>query len=283
MATADGFLANDTSAVGGLNAESGCTNCDPFLSENPLKISWPAPAFALTWNQPWGHVQLHGSLQDTYIDDGHFLDQSFIGGGGGASGDFHVPSLGNKDDVGWNVHLGQGETRTDADGSPSSYFPGLVSNFGGPSAGCYGAQTAAALGLATMTSATTFTNPTTCVTGGTSTLTAANAALVKFFEPTNWGSNVWYQHWWTPTVRSTFDLGFEGENLPITLTGINGATTSTTTGGYNNQEGQAVANLIWSPVPFVDTGFEFFYGYRRTAVKTSGTEVGLDYSFIMKF
>jgi hypothetical protein len=42
-------------------------------------------------------------------------------------------------------------------------------------------------------------------------------------------------------------------------------------------------NLIWSPVSFIDTGFEFFYGQRLTVLQQRGEVSLLDYSFKVKF
>ena len=215
-------------------------------SENPLKNEWPQPAFALTFNQPWGHVQAHGDFQETYLDDGLFLDKSFFDYGGGLSGDFRLPALSAKDDAGWSAFGGQGDLVDN--GSPASWFTdSVVSNFGG--AGMYGA-----VGVP---------------------LTAANESLLRFQVPTDWGGNIWYQHWWTPTVRSTINYGYVQQNLSTSLLAGNN--------DYNHSETLALLNLIFSPVPFVNTGLEAFYGNRHTIAGKIGNEYGIDYSFIMKF
>jgi hypothetical protein len=272
-ATSAGLLANDTEAVLGTStaAFDGCTDCQVWLSENPLKNEWPALAAALTWNQPWGHIQAHGSIQDTYFDDGLGLSTSLIGGGGGLSGDFKVPMIGAKDDFGWNVHAGIGDHPFNGDGSPSSYFASIQTNFGGPGSGCYGALASDGL-FSTSGSGKPAENPTGCTKGGLA------PGLVATQTIGNLGADIWYQHWWTDVLRSTVNFGAESEGLNMSLIGLNPLTE-----GYNQLEELGLANLIWSPVPFVNTGFEFFYGIRRTVVKTSGTELGLDYSFIMKF
>jgi hypothetical protein len=233
-------LATDTA---GVPAASGA------LVENPLKNEWPEPAFALTFNQPWGHVQAHADMMETYLNDGLGLNQSFLGGGGGFSGDFKLGAMGGgKDSIGWSGWAGKGDLVDN--GSPANWFaPSVVSNFGAP--GMYGHA-----GVP---------------------LTAANAALLSFQVPTEMGGNIWYQHWWTPVVRSTFDFGYAQQNLSSALLAGAGLTT------YNHSEKLAIANLIWSPVPFVNTGFEFFYGNRTTVNYHTGDEIGLDYSFVMKF
>ena len=265
MGTPDGEIANDTAATG-LTAVVGCTNCDKGLSENPLKNEWPAPAFALTFNQPWGHLQLHGALHEIYLDDGLGLNRSFLGGGGGASGSFNLPALGAKDNLGWSAHAGQGDFQFNGDGSPGDYFPSLVSNFGGPGAGCYGAAAAipGVIGA--------------CVPAP-GVATSPSSVIVQV--PTNWGVDVNYQHWWTPTVRSTINYGYQYEDLNAALLGVTGPAGEGNF--YNKYETLALANLIWSPVPFVDTGFEFFYGNRGTLGGKFGQALGLDYTFVMKF
>jgi hypothetical protein len=253
MGTPSGEIANDTAAVGAITATStksgdGCTNCNATLASDPLKNSWPAPAFALTFHQPWGHIQLHGAFHEIYIDDGAGLNRSYLVGGGGASGSFR---LWGKDNFGWSVHGGAGDFQFSGDGSPGAYFPSLFTNYGSASAGCYGAAVA-------------------CVPAA-----PTSPASVRFSVPTNVGLDGNVQHWWTPTVRSTLNLGYEHENVDTALVGA--------TDTYNSTEVLGLANLIWSPVPFVDTGVEFFYGYRRTAASHSGDAYGLDYSFVMKF
>jgi len=265
--SAGGPVANDTEGVGAIGI-IGCNGCEEWLSENPLKNEWPDPAFALTWQQPWGHLQLHGALHDTYLDDGAGLDRSYLGYGGGFSGDVHpFASFGwLKDDVGFNAQAGQGEGHYAASGSPSSFFEDIATNFGGPGSGCYGA---APTEVGSM-------NPLGCAATG------HNASLVAVALPTEFGAEAWIQHWWTPTVRSTADFGFEHQDLDMNLIGF-----STLTDGLNKTEELAHVNLIWSPVPFVNTGLEFFWGRRVTVAhdptSNYGTEAGLDYDFIMKF
>jgi hypothetical protein len=280
MATSAGLIANDTAAVG-TTAIVGCTDCQSWLSENPLKNEWPAIASALTWNQPWGHLQLHGAFHDIYLDDGNGLNRSYFGGGGGISGNIALASIGSKDNLGFSLHAGVGDFQFNGDGSPGSMFPSLVSNFGGPGSGCYGALNSN--GTLSTTTGATASNPTGCGTIAPNAiaiphLTAATAALVAVQVPSNLGADVNLQHWWSPTIRSTLNFGYESQGMNVNLLGINGLTA-----GLNKAEMLGSANLIFSPVPFVDTGVEFFYGKRDTIVGSSGEEIGLDYSFIMKF
>ena len=253
MSSPQGEIANDTNGLGTLGGGA--------LGENPLKNEWPQPAFALTWHQPWGHVQLHADLQEYYLNDGLFLNRSYLGGGGGASGSF---KLWGRDNLGWSVHAGKGESTTNSGGGPGNWFSGLVSNFGGAGAGCYGAVASVS-----------------CPGGGVNT--AATAGLVKVALPGNFGANLNYQHWWTPTVRSTFNIGYQDQTINTTLIGSDPKGVALLGSFYNRSEILGLANLIWSPVPFVDTGFEFFYGARQTFSHARGSEIGLDYNFVMKF
>ena len=254
MSTPQGEIANDTNMALGINGGGA-------LGENPLKNEWPQPAFALTWHQPWGHVQLHADLQEYYLNDGLFLNRSYLGGGGGASGSF---KLWGRDNLGWSVSAGKGESTTNSGGGPGNWFSGLVSNFGGAGAGCYGAVASVS-----------------CPGGGVNT--AATAGLVKVALPGSFNANLNYQHWWTPTVRSTFNIGYQDQTINTTLIGSDPKGVALLGSFYNRSEILGLANLIWSPVPFVDTGFEFFYGARQTFSHARGSEIGLDYNFVMKF
>jgi len=52
---------------------------------------------------------------------------------------------------------------------------------------------------------------------------------------------------------------------------------------YNRTLITTHVNLIWSPVSFIDTGFEFVWGHRTTILGATGSEDVLDYAFKVKF
>ena len=56
-------------------------------------------------NNPWGHLQIGVVLRNDQLNDGQYLDRSFIGYGGTISGDVHpfsgAPGPLGKDDLGF--------------------------------------------------------------------------------------------------------------------------------------------------------------------------------------
>jgi Porin subfamily len=79
---------------------AGCT-----LASDPTKASAPDLTFSSYWAQPWGHVNFRGVLRPTLtINDGRYVNQQFVGYGGGLSGDVK-PGWG-KDDFQWQFTIG---------------------------------------------------------------------------------------------------------------------------------------------------------------------------------
>src|SRR5258708_608851 len=71
-----------------------------------------------------------------------------------------------------------------------------------------------------------------------------------------WGARAGYQHWWTPQLRSTVDFSIHHSDVNTFYIQASGR-------GSNNKEvSLAHANLIWSPVAFVDLGIEGAWGHR---------------------
>jgi hypothetical protein len=223
----------------------------PTFLPNPAKTQWPDVALVLNWEQPWGHFQLHGVVKDMEINDGLFLRQNYVGYGGGFSGDVKPAWLGwSKDRIGFQAYAGEGlgHWNNPPGSGANTLFEAIATNYGGP--GLYG-----------NTGALT---------------TAANATKIISTTVSSWGGEVNYQHWWLPNLRSSMTFGVGHQDLPITLLGKNP--------NYNKEIETAHANLIWSPVPFIDTGFEYIYGHRLTALNVRGSdEHTLDYDFKVKF
>lgn len=264
LATPVGAVEDDTFAV---NNTSGCNACSTALAVNPLKSSLPDGALVINWEQPWGHFQLHGVVRDEKLQDGRFITQEYIGYGGGFSGNVKPAWFGwTKDNLGFEAWSGDGLGHWGSD--PGTGFPGttmgLATNFGGASAGCYGG--ALTLGV------------TACGTPAGVAYSAANAALVRATTITSWGGQVNYQHWWTGNLRSTISGGILHEDIPTNLIGLSAATFN-----FNKEGLTAHANLIWSPVPFINTGIEYVYGHRVTTFNAKGDENILDVSFQVKF
>lgn len=106
---AGGALVPANNSTGGLPCVAngsiivGTTACT--LSADPTKSSAPDLTFASYWAQPWGHVDFRGVIRPTLtIDDGKYVNQTFVGYGGGISGDVK-PGWG-KDDVQWQFTVG---------------------------------------------------------------------------------------------------------------------------------------------------------------------------------
>jgi hypothetical protein len=155
---------------------AGCT-----LAANPTKSSAPDVTFAAYIAQPWGHVDAKFVVRPTLrIADGRFVDQTFVGYGGGLSGDVKPNWFGwAKDDFQWQFTVGNGIGRYINDGSNA--------------------------GLAT-TYLVTPTSP------------AAGAAVITQTIPEA-GATVGYQHWWWPNLRSNVVYGIEHDQIPSQLVG----------------------------------------------------------------
>src|SRR5205823_5353467 len=99
--TTTGCVANGIT----ISATAGCT-----LSGNPTKSSAPDLAFASYWAQPWGHVDFRGVVRPTLtVNDGRFVDRTFVGYGGGVSGDVKPGWFGwAKDDFQFQFSVGNG-------------------------------------------------------------------------------------------------------------------------------------------------------------------------------
>lgn len=223
----------------------GTTSCT--LASNPTKASAPDLTFASYWSQPWGHVDFRGVFRPTLrIVDGRFVDKSFVGGGGGISGDFKPRWFGwGKDDITWQFTVGSGLGRYLNESDDAS----LATNY-----------------LVTPACASPV--------RGCSTL-AANEVLAKpIFE---FGTSAGYQHWWLPNLRSNATFGYSMEAISSQLIGPVESTVA------NRRVITAHVNLIWSPVAFIDTGIEYMWGQRQVVANIYGTEQALIGKFRVKF
>jgi hypothetical protein len=264
--------------LGTLNAGS-----NQLVSVNPLKTELPDLNLALKWNQPWGHIQLSGVAIDEIMDDGFFINKQFVGYGGAFTGDVKPNWFGwAKDDITFTAFDGQGIGRYAGGGGSGNYFPYLATNYG--SAASVSTTGGAITGLPTGVSASgqglATGNP--CGYGHTGvTQTAACASFVRAQTIPSFGFMGSYQHWWTDTIRSTAAGGMVYEDIPISIVGgegINGATFNP-----NKMILTADVNLIWSPVPFVNTGLEYIWGQRTNLYNQKGDQQVVQYSFILRF
>jgi hypothetical protein len=236
-----------------------------LISINPLKTSWPDPVAGLNWVQPWGHLKLTAIVHQAALVDGLHLNKQYLGYGGGVSGDVKPGWLGwVKDDIGFTAFMGNGLGRYAGGGGGGNYFPYIATNYGAPTGGVLGAAIGTPGGYGH--------------TGGLTT--AAAAAGIRAQTIPEWGTAIWYQHWWTPTLRSTAEFGVVHQDVPTGLVG------TLATGGNTNINKELVnvhLNLIWSPVPFIDTGIEYLWGHRLTLFKQKGDVNVLELATRVKF
>ncbi len=201
-----------------------------------------APDFVIRTRveQPWGHLQFGAVVRDITLNDGEYLHRSWIGYGGAVSGNFFTWG---KDNLTWRAVAGEG-------------IGNYLSNSGGAVATNFGG----ALGGAG-----------TCGTcNGTDNRSwfTTNRALYDFNASgatiTSFSGGVGYQHWWTAELRSTVDFSVSHSDMSAYYLQASGR-------GANNKElNLAHANLIWSPVAFVDLGVEGAWGHRVTVANVRG-------------
>jgi len=93
-----------------------------------------------------------------------------------------------------------------------------------------------------------------------------------------WGVMGGYQHWWADNLRSTISgsyIEFENDS------GFVSASSVFTT--LNKHYITSHVNLIWSPVPSMDTGGEFIFTERETESGQTGNQMRFQYSAKWKF
>jgi hypothetical protein len=221
-----------------------CTGTGTMIND-PNRTIAPTLAFASYWAQPWGHVDLAGVVKPLDVNDGRFISRQFVGYGGHVSGDvkpfptapFGLPGNWAKDDFLFSFVAGEGI---------GNYIAGGWSN-------------AVAL-------ATNLTVPTACrapVPGCSGGMAASNVLFNTVF---GYSANGDYQHWWAPNLRSTIAAGVAHQDVNSQLIGPSQASTAT------KEQWNAFVNLVWSPVAFITTGFEYLYGKRIVVANGKGQE-----------
>jgi hypothetical protein len=222
---------------------SACT-----LGTNPGRAAAPDLTFASYWAQPWGHIDFRGVVRPALdISDGAFLSRNFVGYGGGISGDVKPGWFGwAKDDIQFQASAGNAIGRFLNDNTDAA----LATNFFGTTA---------------------------CATprpGCTGTAAASNIIVKPITE---FGMQFGYQHWWLPNLRSNAVYGFAYYAVPSNLVGPAESIVA------NKQLQTAHVNLIWSPVSFIDTGLEWYWGQRKVVANIYGTQQALVGKFRVKF
>jgi hypothetical protein len=238
-------VANGSIISTTINAGTGsaCT-----LGTNPGRAAAPDLTFASYWSQPWGHVDFRGVVRPALdISDGAFLSRNFVGYGGGISGDVKPGWFDwAKDDFQFQASAGNAIGRFLNDNTDAA----LATNFFGTTA---------------------------CATprpGCTGTAAASNILVKPIME---FGMQFGYQHWWLPNLRSNVVYGYAYFAVPANLVGPAESIVA------NKQLQTAHVNLIWSPVSFIDTGVEWYWGQRKVVANIYGTQQALVGKFRVKF
>ena len=197
--------------------------------------------------QSWGHLQIGLATVANTINDGMFLNRTFIGYGGSVSGNFFTWG---KDNVTWGTAAGDGI----GDLIANNYS--IATNFG------------AALKGQTVTAADS--------RSFFSTNRAFYDSGVRATTIMSYAARIGYQHWWTPEIRSTVDFSINHEDVPsFGVASIRAA---------NNKELTLThANLIWSPIALVDLGVEYAWGHRVTVARAKGNAYTLQSSLRVRF
>ena len=94
---------------------------------------------------------------------------------------------------------------------------------------------------------------------------------------TNRSAGVGYQHWWTTQLRSTADISWNHSDISTYYVQASGRTAN------NKELTLAHANLIWSPVAFLDLGVEGAWGHRVNIANQKGDAWTLQTSMKFRF
>jgi hypothetical protein len=260
MQTPAGLISSDSN-VGGLPGGPGtgtipalcngvpCTGAGTPINGNIGRTIAPNVTFASYWTQPWGHLDFAGLIRPLDVNDGRFISRKFIGYGGHVSGDVHPGWFGwQRDDFLFSFVAGE------AIGNYSSGGWNLA-----------------------VPLATNFTVATSCATpqpGCTGGMAASNVLFKTVF---GYSANGGYQHWWAPNLRSTIAAGFAHQDIPSQVIG------PTQDAALTKEQWNAFVNLVWSPVAFITTGFQYMYGKRITVANGKGQEQVLVGKFRVAF
>uniref|UniRef100_A0A7C4VR62 Porin n=1 Tax=Desulfatirhabdium butyrativorans TaxID=340467 RepID=A0A7C4VR62_9BACT len=94
---------------------------------------------------------------------------------------------------------------------------------------------------------------------------------------TQWGGFVAYRHFWMEGLRSNIVYSYGAADNDMDIL------TSAAAGVINKNIQTGHLNLIWSPVPKIDLGLEYIYGYREVENGQDGTlnriQFGAQYNF----
>jgi hypothetical protein len=252
-------------------SSNACLGSAAFFS--PLRSTMPEWIATARANQPWGHLQIGGVLRTDTLDDGQFLERTYVGYGGSISGDVHpfsgAPGALGKDDLGYMVCAGVEVGNQCANGT------GVVTNFGAPIVvGGLGPG-----GTPLLVNPLTNVNWNQNINGRVPVngiiVRQAYDRAVRAQSSSTYAAQIWYQHWWTENLRSTLEVSGIWNDMN---TGILGP-------GTTNNKLLAIshANIFWSPVAFVDFGIEYAWGHRVTVANFKGDANTIQGEFRVRF
>jgi hypothetical protein len=227
------------------NVTNACLGNAAFF--NPSQDLMPTFVERLRVDQPWGHLQFGATQVGYSLNDGKFLNRSYLGYGGAVSGHFFTWG---KDSIGGGLAGGDGI------GNQIANVQGVATNFGGALNG---------QAVNASNSSSQF-----------STNRALYDASVLAKTITSFSARIYYEHWWTDQLRSDVDFSMSHDDIPALVQA----------GGRlaNNKELDLThVNLIWSPVAFVDLGVEGGWGHRVVVNNTRGDAYTLQTSMKVRF
>ncbi len=92
-----------------------------------------------------------------------------------------------------------------------------------------------------------------------------------------WGALLGYEHWWADNLRSNISGSY------VEFDNDAGFVNQAAFTGLNKHYITGHVNLIWSPIPAVDTGVEFIYTEREIEDSQTGNTMRFQYSAKFKF
>jgi Porin subfamily len=150
------------------------------VGTNPARVGAPDLTFASYWSQPWGHVDFRAVGRQLKVNDGRFIDRTYLGYGGGVSGDVKPGWFDwNKDDFQFQFTVGNAIGRYLNDSTNGALATNYLS----------------------------------------SPVNQAQANSILFKPIMSFGANLGYQHWWLPNLRSNISFGYAYYNVPSQLIG----------------------------------------------------------------
>jgi hypothetical protein len=248
-------------AAPNLVTDACITNSTAF---NAAKSNWPNGVIRARFEQPWGHIQLGGVVNNPGLNDGRFLDRQWVGYGGAITGDvkpffnvpgpFGLPGAWDKDDITFGVIGGEGL------GGYNPNMQAVATNFGATLGGLnpttVGGFATGPLG----SPGCSFTSTTTpCLA-----VRRTYDGLVSGSTISTIGAHASYQHWFTPEVRSNIDIGWTHQDANSALIG------TANLGGINKELVLSHVNLFWTPIANVDLAVEGAWGHRVTVNSLKG-------------